>query len=424
MNGFKLKKQIVIWGAGARGKALARVLGYENVSAFIDNNIDKKGKVIRGCPVVSFEDYRKERDHKAIVISSLNYEKEIIRELNNYDIDYYFVLSDEISELQGRGNLDFLKYIPLPSDKTDTIAVLGSTLYACIYYEWLKGHGYNSVYLYTDDKKRRQAIKSIYEYDFLDTLDNVDLRNCYIATREAFIWDIKLESMIDIFDVSDYIPEYYNKNLTKYKGLYSNEKCFIIGNGPSLLLDDVRRLKGVVTFGTNRIYLLSKNWKPDYYACGDLKILEDKKVFDFEVKKKFFSDVVKDRLNDKDEWIHEVHSIPNDESYIIPFSEDISRKVYTGASITYVVMQIAAYMGFSEIYLLGVDCDYPNDSSSHFYGNDFDEGGDPMWIRPIRAFKSAKKYADTHGIKIYNATRGGKLEVFERVDFDSLDFLK
>ena len=38
----------------------------------------------------------------------------------------------------------------------------------------------------------------------------------------------------------------------------------------------------------------------------------------------------------------------------------------------------------------------------------------------VLAYKSAKKYADSHGIRIYNATRGGKLEVFERIDFDSL----
>ena len=38
----------------------------------------------------------------------------------------------------------------------------------------------------------------------------------------------------------------------------------------------------------------------------------------------------------------------------------------------------------------------------------------------LKAYQKAKQYAETHGIKIYNATRGGKLEVFERVDFDSL----
>ena len=36
------------------------------------------------------------------------------------------------------------------------------------------------------------------------------------------------------------------------------------------------------------------------------------------------------------------------------------------------------------------------------------------------AFEEAKKYSDKHSIKILNATRGGKLEVFERVNFDSL----
>ena len=38
----------------------------------------------------------------------------------------------------------------------------------------------------------------------------------------------------------------------------------------------------------------------------------------------------------------------------------------------------------------------------------------------LKGYQMCKNYADTHGIKIYNATRGGMLEIFERVDFDSL----
>ncbi len=33
---------------------------------------------------------------------------------------------------------------------------------------------------------------------------------------------------------------------------------------------------------------------------------------------------------------------------------------------------------------------------------------------------SNKKYADKNGVKIFNATRGGMLEVFERVDLDDM----
>ena len=36
------------------------------------------------------------------------------------------------------------------------------------------------------------------------------------------------------------------------------------------------------------------------------------------------------------------------------------------------------------------------------------------------AYEAAEKYTESKGIKIYNATRGGMLEVFERVDLDSL----
>ena len=36
------------------------------------------------------------------------------------------------------------------------------------------------------------------------------------------------------------------------------------------------------------------------------------------------------------------------------------------------------------------------------------------------AFEFAEEYSKEHGFRIYNATRGGALEAFERVDFDSL----
>ena len=38
----------------------------------------------------------------------------------------------------------------------------------------------------------------------------------------------------------------------------------------------------------------------------------------------------------------------------------------------------------------------------------------------LLAYKKAKKYANLYGFNIYNASRGGKLEVFERVDFDEI----
>jgi hypothetical protein len=74
-------------------------------------------------------------------------------------------------------------------------------------------------------------------------------------------------------------------------------------------------------------------------------------------------------------------------------------------------------MGFKEIYLVGIDWSgiNPEREMSHFDGE--------VWTDlPANQFRagyvSAKKYADSHGIKIYNASRGGDLELYERVDLD------
>jgi hypothetical protein len=79
-------------------------------------------------------------------------------------------------------------------------------------------------------------------------------------------------------------------------------------------------------------------------------------------------------------------------------------------------------MGFSEIYLLGADCDYKKMGTvgNHFYKQEVKDGNPFINELVFAAYECAKQYADEHGIKIYNATRGGKLEVFERVDFDTL----
>ncbi|MEH7386550.1 hypothetical protein V7147_14245, partial [Bacillus sp. JJ1521] len=107
--------------------------------------------------------------------------------------------------------------------------------------------------------------------------------------------------------------------------------------------------------------------------------------------------------------------------YKTKFSGDAFAGVYDGYSITYSLIQIAVYMGFKEIYLLGVDCNYPKNMNHHFkeYGH-----VDPTFLsardKMISAFNEARKYANRNNIKIYNATRGGMLEVFERVDLDEV----
>jgi len=115
------------------------------------------------------------------------------------------------------------------------------------------------------------------------------------------------------------------------------------------------------------------------------------------------------------------------------FSEDITEGVYLGHTVVYdIAIQLAAYMGVKEIYLLGVDNSYVKDiKKGHFIKNYYSDNSikkykleavnDSGWQeRTLKAYEKAEIYSRGHGFRIYNATRGGKLEVFERVDFDSL----
>ena len=99
-------------------------------------------------------------------------------------------------------------------------------------------------------------------------------------------------------------------------------------------------------------------------------------------------------------------------------------------------MQLAAYMGFSEIYLLGVDHNYQktidlngnvvvDPNAKDYFCEGYDADIKDVVVHDMgnntRAYMDAKKYCDATGCTtIYNATRGGKLEVFKRVNFDEL----
>lgn len=105
---------------------------------------------------------------------------------------------------------------------------------------------------------------------------------------------------------------------------------------------------------------------------------------------------------------------------------DASLFIYDNFSVTNMAMTLALYMGFKEIYIIGCDCNY--DKAAHFCNSKIDPKGEEegRWAHAvdfnIRGYITMKAYAEKMGARVYNATRGGHLEVFERVEFDSIKF--
>lgn len=226
--------------------------------------------------------------------------------------------------------------------------------------------------------------------------------------------------------------------IEKFKNKYKGKRCFIIGNGPSLRVSDLEILKqnNELCFGTHRIYEIfdQTEWRPTFYCAQDQKLILNSydDINNIKNKNKFIGivDAKIRKLINKSIFVN----LKDERFYPNPpkFSKDIAKNgVYEGYTVTYMCLQIAVYMGFKEIYLLGMDHRYAvtmNEKGEienhkgvqdHFSSKDKIESI-PEIFRSTLAYETAKKYADEHGIKILNLTRGGYLEVFARMDFDEL----
>lgn len=237
-----------------------------------------------------------------------------------------------------------------------------------------------------------------------------------------------------------YVPKHPElfEQLRQFKDIHKGERCFIVATGPSLTIEDVNKLKGEICWTCNSgIKLFSQtDWRPQYYAIADGTVFTRIKdqIDSVEMPISFY--------NHKDiEWSGEnIYPLPMwvslvlDEATraVIPrswrkkrMSLDISKKVFMGGNITNVIIQICFYMGFKEIYLLGCDCNYtPSNSHSSIAnyknGDILYEAADYVAQSMIDDHKCAKAVADKLGVKIFNATRGGMLEVYPRVNLDDV----
>lgn len=257
---------------------------------------------------------------------------------------------------------------------------------------------------------------------------------------------IKLKLPQNILEEAYFWRFYDERKIQKFKNKYRNERCFIVGNGPSLNDLNLRKLKNEYSFGVNSIFLKSEEFSPTFYVVEDHHVAKDnsERINKLNNSIKFFPRNYKHILR-KDHQTHYFNMNTGyyqeySSNYCIPrFSTDASKKLYCGQSVTIICLQLAFYMGFKEVYLIGMDFNYTipkdaiiedggvilsmSDDPNHFDSSYFGKGKrwhDPHLDRVYRSYQLAKLCFEAQGRKIYNATYGGKLELFERKEFNSL----
>ncbi|WP_083199230.1 6-hydroxymethylpterin diphosphokinase MptE-like protein [Sphingobium sp. Ndbn-10] len=228
------------------------------------------------------------------------------------------------------------------------------------------------------------------------------------------------------------------------------KRCFIVGNGPSLNKMDLSKLSDEYSFAVNGIFYKTEEcgYRPTFYVVEDRHVILDNVD---EIKKfqpapggfRFFPARYRFKIGAGDNTFflnfNRGFYDPRSSFYETPrFSTDASRRVYCGQSVTIVNIQIAYWLGFSEVYLIGMDFSYnipdsakvdgnvlesTEDDINHFHPDYFGAGKkwhDPKLHNVLKSYMMCKFMFELDGRKIFNATAGGNLNVFERADYDGL----
>lgn len=224
------------------------------------------------------------------------------------------------------------------------------------------------------------------------------------------------------------------RRMRAYKDRHIGERCFIIGNGPSLRDTDLSLLEQEVTFGLNRIYLLfpELGFPTTYLLSVNTLVIEQcwEEFRELEIPK-FIT------WRGRRWMAGDPGTLFIDTDYTQPetFSTDATGRLYEGCTVTYVALQLAFYMGFQQAVLIGVDHHFetkgpPNETvvstgadPNHFHPGYFGKGF--RWQLPDlecaeRAYRLAREAYREHGREVIDATIGGKLEVFPKADYYGL----
>lgn len=217
------------------------------------------------------------------------------------------------------------------------------------------------------------------------------------------------------------------------KDRHKGQRVFIIGNGPSLRQTDMSKLKGEFTIGMNRIFLMFPELGfQTTYLCSinDLVIEQSATELQALQMPRFVAWRARKWLHPAPDliFLHTTYTGPR-------FATDLTGRLWEGATVTNIALQVAYHLGFQEAILIGVDHNFttqgkPNttvvsqgDDPNHFSTGYFGKGF--RWQLPDletseRGYRLARAAYEADGRRVLDATVGGKLTVFPKVRYDSL----
>ena len=230
--------------------------------------------------------------------------------------------------------------------------------------------------------------------------------------------------------------------LLSFKNLHDGKRCFIVGNGPSLNKMNLNLLKNEYCFIFNGAYSLRKIIEPKKI----FHVVEDRLVLDDNINEinslqgnVFLPSDLQNKISSKNPIICHFQRADEEKSENWPNFVNCSTDdpvFYWGGTVAYFGLQLAAWMGFEKIYIIGVDLTYQipdsviregsvlestEDDVNHFEKSYFGKGKKwhvPHPERMSKAFENSALHLNKLKIDTFNAGVDGNLNCFPRRDFE------
>ena len=215
---------------------------------------------------------------------------------------------------------------------------------------------------------------------------------------------------------------------------HQGERCFILGNAPSLVDENLSLLRGENVFITNRGQRAKDIGLDhfDYHVVLDPVFYNDYAVEMSEVKEgiRFYPETIKDHVNYKGEDFVPIYSVPTLQQGKLDRRKLMDAKNFptsytngwtkTGNTVLTASL-IAYFMGFTEIYILGTEWIYKK-SSTHFYKDTSNRENNVPDGHKTKGFKYLPAFAEffkTKKVKFVNLSK--KFAYKHLMDTDKLE---
>lgn len=226
--------------------------------------------------------------------------------------------------------------------------------------------------------------------------------------------------------VQDALPADVTQRIGELQGTKTGKRCLIVGSAPSVSELDLSKVRDCDVFALNSAQQLCQELAADetFLTVADPRAFEgDLSSVPLEKFDKVLLSANAPETNAAHAYRFEYYAKP--QVYKGFAQSDLGQPLYHCHTVAGFALQIAVGMGYSEVYLAGIDLNFSN-ADVHFYKSTTRER---EWVRRVSSPKESKMraglaylshWAKKNGVRVTNLSPVSNLPLIDHGNFDQV----